>query len=46
MPNEVSLIKGTSQPPKNKVTVKAAAVIMLAYSAIKNMENFILLYSV
>jgi hypothetical protein len=46
IPIEDSFIKGTSHPPKNSVTVKAAPVIILAYSAMKNIANFILLYSV
>ena len=34
-----------SQPPKNSVAISALAVIMFAYSAMKNIENFIALYS-
>jgi hypothetical protein len=45
-PIEVSFKSGTSHPPKKRVTVKAAAVTILAYSAVKNIANFILLYSV
>tara|TARA_B100000929_G_scaffold115640_1_gene91772 strand:- start:9 stop:215 length:207 start_codon:yes stop_codon:yes gene_type:complete len=45
-PIEVSVKSGISQPPKKRVTVKAAAVTILAYSAVKNIANFILLYSV
>ena len=37
---------GPLQPPKKKVTATADTVIILAYSAIKNNANFILLYSV
>ena len=36
---------GMSQPPKNSVTIRALAVTMFAYSAMKNIENFIALYS-
>src|SRR5688572_9273626 len=39
-------VNGMSQPPKNSVAIIALAVIMLAYSAMKNSENFIALYSV
>jgi hypothetical protein len=37
---------GPCHPPRKKVTAIADTVIMLAYSAMKNMANFILLYSV
>ena len=37
---------GICHPPKNNVAIRADAVVILAYSAIMNMENFILLYSV
>jgi hypothetical protein len=37
---------GPLHPPKKKVTAIAETVKMLAYSAIKNNENFMLLYSV
>src|SRR3989304_4431700 len=37
---------GPCQPPRKKVTAMADTVIMLAYSAMKNVANFILLYSV
>ncbi len=39
-------VKGMSQPPKKSVAMSALAVTMFAYSAMKNMENFIELYSV
>ena len=39
-------VNGTSQPPKNSVAIRALAVTMLAYSAMKKSENFIALYSV
>jgi len=35
-----------SQPPKKSVTMSALAVTMFEYSAMKNIENFIALYSV
>jgi hypothetical protein len=35
-----------SHPPKNSVTISALAVTRFAYSAMKNIENFIALYSV
>src|SRR5581483_8656832 len=38
-------VNGMSQPPKNSVDMSALAVIMFAYSAMKNIENFIALYS-
>ena len=38
-------VNGMSQPPKNSVAISALAVIMFAYSAMKNIENFIALYS-
>ena len=38
-------VKGMSQPPKNSVVISALAVTMFAYSAMKNIENFIALYS-
>src|SRR3954471_11201651 len=34
-----------SQPPKNSVAISALVVTMFAYSAMKNIENFIALYS-
>jgi hypothetical protein len=34
-----------SHPPRNSVAISALAVIMFAYSAMKNIENFIALYS-
>ena len=37
---------GPCHPPKNNSVAKQATVIMLAYSAMKNMANFIALYSV
>ena len=37
---------GPCQPPRKKVTAMADTVIMLAYSAMKNVANFMLLYSV
>src|SRR6267142_3292818 len=37
---------GPSQPPKNSRVATLATVTMLAYSAMKNMANFIALYSV
>jgi hypothetical protein len=40
------VVNGTSQPPKNSVAMSALAVIMFAYSARKNIANFIPLYSV
>src|SRR5678816_1965765 len=39
-------VNGISQPPKKSVAIIADEVITLAYSAIKNIENFIELYSV
>ena len=39
------IVNGMSQPPKNSVAISALAVIMFAYSAMKNIENFIALYS-
>ncbi len=39
-------VNGKSHPPKNSVTISALAVTMFAYSAMKNIENFIALYSV
>ena len=39
-------VNGMSQPPKNSVAISALAVTMFAYSAMKNIENFIALYSV
>src|SRR4029078_6793366 len=38
-------VNGMSQPPKNRVATIALTVTTLAYSAMKNMENFIALYS-
>src|SRR5512146_791196 len=38
-------VNGMSQPPKNSVDISALAVITFAYSAMKNIENFIALYS-
>src|SRR5215217_5926368 len=40
------LVNGTSQPPKKSVATIALTVTTLAYSAMKNIENFIALYSV
>ena len=37
---------GISQPPRKRVAIKAEAVSMWAYSAMKNMENFMAEYSV
>ena len=37
---------GPCHPPKNSSVARHATVIMLAYSAMKNMANFIALYSV
>ena len=39
------VVNGMSHPPKNKVDISALAVTMFAYSAMKNIENFIALYS-
>src|SRR2546426_4518748 len=39
-------VKGISHPPKKSVAMSADAVIRLAYSAMKNIENFMELYSV
>ena len=39
------VVNGMSHPPKNSVAISALAVIMFAYSAMKNIENFIALYS-
>src|SRR3989338_3863962 len=38
--------KGDSQPPKNSRLATSEVTIMCEYSAIKNMANFMLLYSV
>src|ERR1700739_1691494 len=38
--------KGDSQPPKNMIVARQDTVIMLVYSAIKNIANFMLAYSV
>src|SRR3954468_19056759 len=38
-------VNGMSQPPKKSVAMRALAVTMFAYSAMKNIENFIALYS-
>ena len=38
-------VNGMSHPPKKSVAINALAVTMLAYSAMKNIENFIALYS-
>ena len=35
-----------SQPPRKSVAISAEAVTMFAYSAMKNIENFMTLYSV
>src|SRR4051812_43680504 len=40
------LVNGMSQPPKKSVAIIAEAVMRFAYSAMKNIENFIELYSV
>ena len=37
---------GPCHPPRKNVTASADTVIIFAYSAIKNIANFILLYSV
>ena len=39
-------VNGMSQPPKKSVVTMAETVTMLAYSAMKNIENFMALYSV
>ena len=39
-------VKGISHPPKNRVAVRPLTVAILAYSAMKNIENFMPLYSV
>src|SRR3954468_21877543 len=39
------VVNGMSQPPKNSVDINALDVITFAYSAMKNIENFIALYS-
>ena len=39
-------VNGTSHPPKNSVAIKALAVTIPPYSAMKKSENFIALYSV
>src|SRR5687767_13863476 len=39
-------VNGMSQPPKKSVATIALTVTTLAYSAMKNIENFIALYSV
>src|SRR6476620_6128396 len=39
------IVNGMSHPPKNSVAISALAVMMFAYSAMKNIENFIALYS-
>ena len=38
--------KGESHPPKNRIVARQETVIMLAYSAMKNMANLKLEYSV
>src|SRR5271168_2466707 len=38
--------KGESQPPKNRIVARQDTVIMLVYSAMKNMANLKLEYSV
>ena len=38
--------KGESQPPKKRIVARQETVIMLAYSAMKNMANLKLEYSV
>ena len=38
--------KGESQPPKNRIVARQETVIMLAYSAMKNIANLKLEYSV
>src|SRR3954451_7859663 len=38
-------VNGMSHPPKKSVAISALAVTMFAYSAMKNIENFIALYS-
>src|SRR5713101_9928199 len=45
-PTPVGWNPGSDQPPKKSVTVRADATIMLTYSAMKNMANFIAEYSV
>src|ERR1035441_4999177 len=37
---------GPDHPPRNRIEARHATVTMLAYSAMKNMANFIELYSV
>src|SRR5665811_1503941 len=39
-------VNGMSHPPKNSVAIKALAVTILQYSAIKKSENFMAEYSV
>jgi hypothetical protein len=39
-------VGGVSHPPKKSVVTMAATVTMLAYSAMKNIENFMAEYSV
>ena len=39
-------VKGTSHPPKKSDAVSPLAVAMLAYSAMKNIEKLMPLYSV
>src|SRR5690242_12907279 len=38
--------RGPCQPPRNRIVARQATVTMLAYSAMKNIANFIELYSV
>src|ERR1019366_8984266 len=38
--------RGRSHPPRNRSVARQLAVTMLAYSAVKNIANFMLLYSV
>ena len=40
------LVNGISQPPRKSVAIMPLVVSMFAYSAMKNIENFIELYSV
>src|SRR5512146_1368769 len=46
VPLSSTRVNGMSQPPKKSVATIALTVTTLAYSAMKNIENFIALYSV
>src|SRR5438309_290876 len=46
LPDRASERPGACQPPRKRVTKSAEEVIMLMYSAVKNMENFMDEYSV